>query len=304
MTEVTTGLTGEMQTYYEKVFLKRAEYDLVLKEGAQMRTHSTGEGKTIWFNRYTPQAIETTALSEGVNPSICPISAANVSVVLAEYGTTYKISKFLSTTSIDMNNREKIALLGQNMGETMNRIVRNELENGTVRIANGKAASTVAASDVLDGNEVRAIAEALEIAKAPTYAGGYYMGKINPYTKTTLLKSSAWLNAKTYSDVADLYKGEVGELYGVKFLLNKDTNSALGTGASSSTVRMYYNYFHGDNAFGCFDLATDQPKLYIITDKADAANPAARFGLASWAGSYASKILNSDWVILSKSSTG
>lgn len=303
MTEVTSGLTGEMQTYYEKVFLKRAEYDLVLKEGAQMRTHSTGEGKTIWFNRYTPQAIETTALSEGVNPSICPISAANVSVVLAEYGTTYKISRFLSTTSIDVNNREKISLLGQNMGETMNRLVRNELENGTVRIANGKAASTVAASDVLDGNEVRAIAEALEIAKAPTYAGGYYMGKVNPYTKTTLMKSTAWLNAKTYSDVSDLYKGEMGELYGVKFLLNKDTNSGAGTG-SASGVTMYHNYFHGENAIGCFDLATDQPKLYIVTDKADSGNPAARFGLASWAGTYASKILNSSWVILSKSTTG
>jgi len=303
MTEVTTGLTGEMQTYYEKVFLKRAEYDLVLKEGAQMRTHSQGEGKTIWFNRYTPQAIETTALSEGVNPSICPISAENVSVVLAEYGTTYKISRFLSKTSIDMNNREKIALLGQNMGETMNRLVRTELENGTVRIANGKDASTVAASDVLDGDEVRDIAQALEIAKAPTYAGGYYMGKVNPYTKTTLMKSNTWLNAKTYSDVSDLYKGEMGELFGVRFLLNKDTNSAAGTG-SSSDVTMYYNYFHGDNAFGCFDLATDQPKLYIVTDKADSGNPAARFGLASWAGTYASKILNDNWVILSKSTTG
>lgn len=303
MTEVTTGLTGEMKTYYDKVFLARAEYDLVLKEGAQMRTHSTGEGKTIWFNRYTPQAIETTALSEGVNPSICPISAANVSVVLAEYGTTYKISRFLSTTSIDVNNREKIALLGQNMGQTMNRIVRNELENGTVRIANGKAASTVAASDVLDGPEVRAIVQQLEINKAKAYAGGYFLGKVNPYTKTTLLKSTAWLNAKTYSDVGDLYKGEMGELYGVRFLNNIDVNSGAGTG-SASTVTMYHNYFHGEDAIGCFDLATDQPKLYIVTDKADSGNPAARFGLASWAGTYASKILNSDWVILSKSSTG
>jgi hypothetical protein len=33
----TTSLTQEVQTYYEKVFLARSEYELILKEGAQMR---------------------------------------------------------------------------------------------------------------------------------------------------------------------------------------------------------------------------------------------------------------------------
>lgn len=303
MTETTSTLSNEVKIYYDKVFLKRAEYALVLKEGAQMRSHGEGEGKTIWFNRYSPQTISTTALTEGVNPDICSITAANVSVVLAEYGRTFKMSKFLSLTSIDMNNREKIALLGQNMGETMNRIVRNELENGTARIANGKAASAVSASDVLDGDEVRDIVQQLEVNKAPAYSDGYYMGKVNPYTKTTLVKSSTWLNAKTYSDAKDLYKGEMGELYQVRFLNNIDANSSVGTG-SASTVTMYHNYFHGSDAIGCYDLAGDAPKLYIVTDRADSGNPAGRFSLASWAGSYASKILNSDWVIVSKSTTG
>ena len=36
---VTSTLTQEVKTYYEKVFLNRAEYELVLKEGSQMRTH-------------------------------------------------------------------------------------------------------------------------------------------------------------------------------------------------------------------------------------------------------------------------
>lgn len=300
MTETTSTLSNEVKTYYDKVFLKRAEYALVLKEGAQMRTHSQGEGKTIWFNRYAPLAISTVALTEGTNPDICSITAANVSVVLAEYGQTFKMSKFLSLTSIDVNNREKISLLGQNMGETLNRIVRNELENGTARIANGAAASAVSASDVLDGDEVRDIVQQLEINKAQAYSDGYFMGKLAPQSKTSLMKSSTWINAKTYSDVKPLYKGEMGELYQVRFLLNTDAKTSVGTGAAS-TVTMYHNYFHGDNSFGCFDLSADQPKLYIVTDKADSANPAARFSLASWAGTYASKILNSDWVIVSKS---
>jgi len=125
-TQTTSTLSNEVKTYYDKVFLKRAEYELVCKEGAQMRTHSQNEGKTIWFNRYTPLS-STPAnclLSEGENPAVCSITAANVSAVLAEYGATVKISKFLTLTSIDKNNAEKIAVVGQHMGEVLNEIVR------------------------------------------------------------------------------------------------------------------------------------------------------------------------------------
>lgn len=299
----TSTLSNEVKLYYDKVFLKRAMYELVLKEGGQMRTHSQNEGKTIWFNRYTPQEIDTTALTEGENPDVCTITAENVSVVLAEYGRTFKISRFLTLTSIDVNNREKISLLGQHMGETLNRIVRNELENGTARIANGKAASAVAASDVLDGDEVRDIVEALEVAKAPVYSDGYYMGKVAAKAKTTLVKSSTWINAKSYSDVKDLYKGEMGELYQVRFLLNKDSATSTGSGAAS-TVTLYHNYFHGSDALGCYDLSGDVPQLFIVPNKPDSGNPAGRFSLASWAGSYGSKLLNDDWVIVSKTGAG
>lgn len=296
----TTTLSNEVKLYYDKVFLKRAMYQLALKEGAQMRTHSKNEGKTIWFNRYTPQEIDTTALTEGENPDVCTITAENVSVVLAEYGRTFKISRFLTLTSIDVNNREKIALLGQHMGETLNRVVRNELENGTARIANGVAASAVAASDILDGDEVRDIVEQLEINKAPAYSDGFFLGKVVPQTKTTLVKDSTWLNAKTYQDTRDLYKGEMGELYQVRFILNIDANTSTGTGAAS-TVVLYHNYFHGSNAFGCYDLSGDVPQLFIVPNKPDSGNPAGRFSLASWAGTYATKILNDDWVFVSKS---
>jgi N4-gp56 family major capsid protein len=300
MAETTATLSNEVKIYYDKVFLKRSMYELVLKEGAQMRSHSKNEGKTIWFNRYARQAIDTTALTEGENPDVCSITAENVYVVLAEYGRTFKISRFLTLTSIDVNNREKISLLGQHMGETLNRIVRNELENGTARIANGAAASTVAASDVLDGDEVRDIVEQLEVNFARPYSDGYYMGKVTPRSKTTLVKDSTWLNAKIYVDTRDLYKGEMGELYQVRFLLNKDAATSAGTGAAS-TVTLYHNYFHGADAVGCYDLSGDVPQLFIVPNSPDSGNPAGRFSLASWAGSYASKILNNNWILVSKS---
>lgn len=295
-TQTTSTLSNEVKTYYDKVFLKRAEYELVCKEGAQMRTHSQNEGKTIWFNRYTPLS-STPAnclLSEGENPAVCSITAANVSAVLAEYGATVKISKFLTLTSIDKNNAEKIAVVGQHMGEVLNEIVRTELDNSTVRYGNGAASSTVATSDTLTGAELRRVVQLLEVAKAPTYEDNTYIGKFAPQTKTSLLLDSTWLNAKTYSDVRKLYTGEMGELYQVRCLLNKNPASGVGTDAAS-TVTVYHNYIHGAEAFGCFDLEGDKPSLDIVTNKVDSGNPAGRFSLASWSGSYVAKMLNSAW---------
>jgi N4-gp56 family major capsid protein len=298
-TETTSTMSKEMSTYYEKVFLKRAEYPLILKEGAQMRTHSKGDGKVIRFNRYDAQTIDTTSLTEGENPSVCNITSCNVDVTLAEYGRTFKIAKFLSLTSIDVNNKEKIELLGQNMGETLNRLVRDELEDAATTVyANSTTASTISASDVLSASLIRAQVRTLEINKAPTYSDGMFMGKAQPFTKADLLNDSTWINAKSYSDVKDLYKGEMGELYQVRWLNNIDGYDTTGAaGTTSSDVDIYSNYIHGSDAFGCYDLSGDMPRLYIVPNSPDSGNPAGRVSYASWAGSYAVQVLNANWVL-------
>lgn len=297
----TSTLTNEMMVYYERVFLKRAKYQLVLKEGGQMRTQGQNDGALIKFNRYTPFDPQDTALTEGVNPPVSTITAATVSCILAEYGLTIKMSKFLTLTSIDVNNREKISLLGQNMGETLNRLVRNELENGTVYWAGGKVSSTIASSDTFSPSDMADVVTNLEDAKAMPYEDGFFMGKINTHDKNKLIKSSTWVNAKTYSDVKKLYQGEMGELYQVRCLLNIDKKTSTGTGATSSSVTVYHSYIHGSESFGCYDLEGDMPHLDIIVNKPDSGNPAARFSLASWSGSYVSKILNSAWIYVVKS---
>lgn len=293
--QTTTGLSTEMSTYYEKVFLARAEYEYIFKEGGQMRSMPANEGKVITFTRHTPLTTVTTALTEGVNPTEVSLTAANVTAQIAEYGTTVKISRFLSLTSIDPNNKEKIEVVGQNMGETMDEIVRNALYAGaTTQLAGAKSLVTaVAASDVLSAAEVLKAVRTLEVNKARKYQGrASYVAKIGPRTKYDLMRDSTWVNAKTYSDVEDLYRGEVGELYGVRFLSSPNQKT------ESSTVTVYSNFIHGADAFGCLDLDADKPKLYIIPHtQVDSGNPAGRFSVVSWAGSHVSKVLNANWIL-------
>jgi len=293
----TGGLTAEMMTYYEKTFLDRAEYALVLDQGGQKRSHGGNVGKSIVFTRYTPLALATTALSEGANPATTTlVTGTNVSCTLAEYGNTLKVAKFLSLTSIDARDKEKIELVGQNMGETLNRLVRSEFQNATNTFApyHSRNISTVKSSETLDANDVRAVLKTLEINKAQKYPDGTFLGKVDPYEKYNIIGDTTWVAVKEYSDPKDLYKAEIGSLYGVRFIENVDALSSVGLNGASG-VTCYSTFIHGDNAFGVYDLAGDQPKMYI-TSGLDSGNQTGRFQMISWAGSFVVKILNSDWI--------
>lgn len=292
--ETSTTLSNEMMTLYSKVFLKRNEFEQIYEEGAQKQTRSKNEGKTIKFNRYAPLNADPSAaeLTEGSNPDEVSLTSSTVNATLKEYGKTVKISRFLSLTSVDVNNKEKIAVVGQNMREVLDNIVRKELDNGTEQLAGGKSAvSDIAATDVYSATVVRYAVRGLESEYARKYADGMFIAKVQPYTKADLINDSTWINAKTYSDVKDLYRGEIGELYGVRHLLSANGKT------TSSTATVYHNYIHGADSFGCYDLSGDAPRLYIVPNTSvDSGNPAGRFSLASWAGSYVAKILVPKWV--------
>jgi len=292
--QTTSTLPGEIMTYYESKFLERAKYELMHGEGAQKNTHPKGKGKTIQWNRYAPLPPATTPLTEGNNPAEVNISSTQVTATLQEYGSSIKISKLLKLTSVDEDAVEKIELLGQNMGETIDTLDREALFAGaTVQLAGGKTSlSNITASDILTTTEIRKAVRTLKTNKAIKYPDGYFIGKIGPATEFDITGDATWVNAATYSDVKKLYRGEVGALHGVRFV------NVTNQKSESSTVVVYSNFIHGAFAFAKYNLAGDVPKLYIKTpNEHDTSNAADRYSVISWAGSYVAKVLISEWVL-------
>jgi len=290
----TSDLSNEVKTYYVAKFLERAQYQLLHGEGAQKNTHPKGEGNVIKWNRYDPLTVSTTPLTEGSNPSEASVTASTVTAQLQEYGNVIKISKLLKLTSIDKDATEKVELIGQNMGETIDTLDREALFAGaTVQLAGGKSAlSNIAASDVFNVTEIKKAVRTLEVNKAMKYPDGFFIGKVGPYTKYDLISDGTWINAKTYSDVKQLYRGEIGELYGVRFV------NVTNQKTESSTTTVYSNFIQGANAFAAYDLEGDQPQLYVkIPDAGDTSNPTNRYSTIGWAGSYVSKVLISSWIV-------
>ncbi len=295
------NLAPTMMTFYVKTFLERAKEELVHEQGLQQRTHPRNSGKTVNFTRYKNPAKVTAALTEGFNPPETSLDSETVAATLAEYGNSWKLSRFLSLTDIDDNNREKIELAGQNMGESRDIRVRNELFTGATVVRPPGATSDITTTSAmkLDAAGLRLVAARLRKNKTPKVGGRFpWMGKIGVEAIYDITGDNIWTNAKTYSDVQDLYTGEIGELHGVRLLETTQPFIQVGAGAGTPPADLYSNFFHGRDPAGYMDLEGDQMTVNIIPHtKLDSGNTAGRFGFISWAGAEAVKTLNSEWLI-------
>lgn len=296
MASTTTGLTNLMSIYYDKVFLDRAEAELVYDWGAQKRNITANSGKTVYFNRFSTLAAATTPLTEATDPSAVDMTTTIVSATVASYGTYTIVSSLFNLTSIDENLKEHIEVLGYNAGFTMNTLIAAELSaNATTQLAGGKSNVTaVAATDVLSSTEVKKAVRTLKRNYARTFENGMYRGIVPVSAVYDLRGDATWLSAQIYTDASKVKNGQIGSLHGVDFI------EANLESTQSSTVTVYHTFIYGRNSFGIVNVASQPEKfIYIKTpNENDTSNPLDLRSTIGWKmGSFAAKVLNANWII-------
>lgn len=298
MASTTTGLSNLMSTYYDRVFLDRAELALRYDFGAQKKNFPMNSGKTVVFNRFSPLAVATTALTEATLPSAVDMTSTHVSATIAEYGTYTVVGSLFNMTSLDTGLKEHVEVMAQNAGETLDTLIAKELSaNATTQYAGAKTALTaVAATDVLSGAEIRKAVRTLKANKAKTFEDGLFRGIVPVYGVYDLRGNSEWLGANTYVST-ELYKnGQLGVLHGVKFA---ETNNQV---YEASTVNVYHSYIFGQNAYGIINLAGQPGQRIFVKNPGEqsTSDPINMRSTVGWKSSFVAKVLNSSWIIAIK----
>lgn len=305
----SSNLTGVFQTFYDKVFLDRAKATLVFDWGAQKKRVPANSGKVVAWNRFSPLALATTALTETpsgsttVSAAISGVTAVDmtttvVSTTVATYGNYTIVSDLFNLTSLDENLKEHSEIMGQNAGETIDALLVKELSaNATAQIANSKVLSTLAATDTLTGAEIRKAVRTLKTNKAMRFENGLYRGIVQPFTAYDLFGNSEWQNTFVYTNTDNIQQGIVGRIHGVEFRESNNSSS------EASTATVYHNYIFGKNAYGMVDVAgNSSPKMFVKNPGAgDTANPLNIFSTVGWKIFFAAKVLNANWVLNVKS---
>jgi N4-gp56 family major capsid protein len=166
------------------------------------------------------------------------MTVTNVSATVAEYGAVTNVGSLFSMTQIDVGLAEHVSVHGQNAGESIDRLIRQELHSGaTVQIATGATLATdIMATDVFSGVEIRKAVRTLKKNKAQKFENGYYRGIIGPDTAYDLFGDSEWLDAHRYTTSDAIERGVIGKLHGVEFVETNNQHKDVSAGLSGSPV--------------------------------------------------------------------
>jgi N4-gp56 family major capsid protein len=304
------GLTSPMQIFYDRNFLDRAKIELRHDFGAQVRNVPMNSGKTVYFTRFTPLAVVTTALSEAANPTAVDMTASTISATLADYGAYVTVGSLYSMTSIEEGLSEHVSVIGQQAGESIDQLIRAELVSGATNLvastgqasAGSTSITAVHTTDVLTGLQIRIAVRQLKKNKAQKFEGGLYRGIIGPDTAMDLMGNSEWLDAHRYTTSDAIERGVVGKLHGCEFVESNNQHYTLTGGFSTSATNIanvYSNFLFGKNAYGVINLGSIRaPKVYVKNPGSNSTdNPLDQFSTVGWKMPFAVKTLNANWLI-------
>jgi N4-gp56 family major capsid protein len=297
MALTTSGtLSSVVAAYYDKRFLMRAEAEFVFKQLGRIGVVPANEGKTVVWNRYTNPSAKT-ALTEGTDPTPSGLSATLVSATVSQYGNFEQITDYLSLTSIDNSVASAVDLLAYEAALSIDSAILAVVDGGTSIIyASGVANRTsISATDIMQVADVRKTVRELKSNNAkPQKKSGTFMAVIHPDVEYDLQGDSNWTNAHLYTDSGlkgGIYNGEVGKLYGVRFLTTTQAPILINSG-SSDGVEVYQSMFFGEEAFGVSELQS-------LTTYVDSPSPRSALRLYSdvgWKAGFCAKILNENFM--------
>ena len=196
----------------------------------------------------------TTPLQEGVTPDGQSLNMSTVEATVAQYGGYITLSDMLMLTAIDNNLVQATKLLGAQAGSTLDTITREVLNGGTNVIFSGgkEARGDLDATSLLTVDDIKKAVRLLKNQNAEQISGSW-VGIIHPDIAYDLTNDPAWKDVKTYSDPSDIYEGEIGKIFGVRFV--ETTEAKIWAGAGSGGRAVYSTLILGDNAYGVTEIS-------------------------------------------------
>ena len=232
-TTVTPGLSPEMKEFYSKDLIELVEAELVHNQFAEHKPLPKNSGKIIEWRRWSNFKKALKPLQEGVTPSGSALEVTPVTKKVEQFGDYSTLSDVVQLTAIDPLIVEYTSKHASNARLTLDTIARNELLNGTQVIYGNNKESRAALDPDDDHLTPELVAKAVTQLKkqnAPKINGDYVC-IIHPSVAFDLMRSEEWQNVKQY-DPKDLYNGELGKLYGVRFV--ESTEAAVLKGGPLS----------------------------------------------------------------------
>lgn len=298
-----SSLSEEMKTYYSDYLIDLAEPELVHDQFAQKHPIPKNGGKTIQFRKYAPLMADASAraLKEGVTPEGQKLSMDIVEATVAQYGGYIELTDMLMLTAIDNNLVQATRLLASQAGRVLDAITRDALatETGIRQYAGGALSrSEITNKDskyYLTVADIRLAVRTLKRANAPKIDGSY-IAIVHTDCAHDIMSDTEWKSPHEYKDTTNIYEGEIGKLYGVRFIETSEGKVWRGEGANSSDI--YQTFVFGADAYGTTEI-TGGGLEHIVKQlgSAGASDPLNQRATVGWKATKVSKVLVDDYLV-------
>lgn len=181
-------------------------------------TSTTGQGQLD----SAVSAIEETTEGTAITPHT--LSAESITGSVIQFAGARKYSDKLIIVTKANFIEGALESLGRELAFKTDRHSRNNISaSATLRNASGLANALVRTSTVLRGKEVARIAPFMDSNNVPRWEDNSFVGICHPLTQFDLysdISATGWVSISRYGDVTKIYKGEVGQMFGIRFLLS------------------------------------------------------------------------------------
>jgi N4-gp56 family major capsid protein len=310
----TVDKASEYRIFFEKTLLEHQVHTLQLFKPAYKGNIAKGQGsKTIRYFRAPPASLSNViALTEGVPPNNAPQKLVYefVTRTLTQFGGYGQISDIVDITEF-LNSGETLSKkFGEEAALNCDTLIRDVCVNGSTEEPTkfvkryAGTATDFTTLNALTGQQGRFSSDdlidcttELRLNKAQEFDDGTFCAVVSPEQERDLIEEqgSAWTYASAFQKPSQIWKGELGTLFGIKVLrtTNPMRQNVEGTDVAGGAVIAALVF--GKDAFAVPSVDGENPPdpEIIIIDRADSSNPFNQFRTLSWKSLFATVCLAS-----------
>ena len=288
----TSAMSPTMKDFYDTALLENAREASVFEQFGKRQTITHGK-KCEWrkFKTFAPALVP---LEEGVIPAGNTLGMESVEASLSQHGDFVPVSDVLEYAAVDDVIFGATEEMGNAGGETQDILTRNALMEGKncAWVGGGTTDNLLDKSSILTPEMINKAATMLKKNKTPRI-NGYFVAIIHPSVAEDIRNSDEWKEFHKYNAVNPIFKGEIGELHGVKFI---ESNNAPVSATGKNGVAVYSTFVFGADAWGKVD-AEGMGMEMIIKDKSEVGGPLEQFSTVGYKFMHGAAILYPERIV-------
>lgn len=216
----SAGMSPVMEAVLNRYVLERNKTNRKYTQFGQQVDIPQGQTKTIAFDKMSPLPKATVPLTEGVTPKGSAVTITRIKAEPRQFGNyvgyTDQLDFFATKPSPEVLNYTD--LLSENQLETYEHLDAMELASGTNVYYAGGADSREALTKALTVKDIRNAVTSLKRNKVKPVNGKEFIAFVHPDVVNNIWEDPEWRQPHTYADTQPLYDGEIGKLFGVRFI--------------------------------------------------------------------------------------